>query len=206
MAKRKLILNESTTRKFMKYANIKPTYVSNFLSEAEHAEKKEEEDEKMEEGYGMGNREDEEDEKMEEGYGMGNREDEEEKEKLKEQEEDEMDMYMETEDEMDMKAESDAAESLVMDLLAHVQKFAEEKGVTMELDGDEDIDDDDDMDDEGMEDMDAAPEGGDMGMADDDVDADLEAAGAEAIDEEAVIAEVTRRVARRLLRESAKSK
>ena len=188
MAKRKLILNESTTRKFMKYANIKPTYVSNFLSEAEHAKKEEE------------------DEKMEEGYGMGNREDEEEKEKLKEQEEVEMDMDMETEDEMDMKPESDAAESLVMDLLAHVQKFAEEKGVSMELEGDEDMDDDDDMDDEGMEDMDAAPEGGDMGMADDDVDADLEAAGAEAIDEEAVIAEVTRRVARRLLRESAKSK
>ncbi len=193
MAKKKLILNESTTRKFMKYANIKPTYVSNFLSEAEHAEKKEEDDEKMEEGYGMGNREEEE-----------------EKEELKEQEEDmgmegspEMDMDMETEDEMDMKPEGEAAESLVMDLLAHVQKFAEEKGVSMELEGDEDMDD---MDDEGMDDMDAAPEGGDMGMADDGVDADLDAAGAEAIDDEEVIAEVTRRVARRLLRESAKRK
>jgi len=185
MAKKKLILNESTTRKFMKYANIKPTYVTNFLSEAEHAKKEEE------------------DEKMEEGYGMGNREDEEEKEELKEQEDEmgmEPDMDMEIEDEMDMKPEGDDAEDLLMDLLAHVQKFAEEKGVTMELDGDED------MDDEGMEDMDAAPEGGDMGMADDDVDADLEAAGAEAVDDEAVIAEVTRRVARRLLRESAKRK
>ena len=43
-------------------------------------------------------------------------------------------------------------------------------------------------------------------MADDEVDADLEAAGAEAVDDEEVIAEVTRRVARRLLRESAKRK
>ena len=105
MAKKKLILNENTTRKFMKYANIKPTYVSNFLNEAEE-------------------------EQVEEGYGMGNREDEEEKEELKEQEEDEMgmedepemDMDMETEDEMDMKPEGEDAESLVMDLLAHVQK------------------------------------------------------------------------------------
>ena len=193
MAKKKLILNESTTRKFMKYANIKPTYVSNFLSEAEHAKKEEEE------------------EKMEEGYGMGNREDEEEKEELKEQEEEdmgmkdnpEMDMEMETEDEMDMKPEGGDAESLVMDLLSKIQEFAEENGVSMELEGDEDMED---MDDEGMDDMDAAPEGGDMGMADDGVDADLEAAGAEAVDDEEVIAEVTRRVARRLLRESAKRK
>ena len=69
-----------------------------------------------------------------------------------------------------------------------------------------DEEDMEDMEDEGMEDMDAAPEGGDMGMADDEVDADLEAAGAEAVDDEEVIAEVTRRVARRLLRESAKRK
>ena len=187
MAKKKLILNESTTRKFMKYANIKPTYVSNFLNEAEHA-KKEEEEEKMEEGYGMGNREEEEEEEREE-KGM--------------EDNPEMDMEMETEDEMDMKPEGGDAESLVMDLLSKIQEFAEENGVSMELEGDEDMED---MDDEGMDDMDAAPEGGDMGMADDGVDADLEAAGAEAVDDEEVIAEVTRRVARRLLRESAKRK
>ena len=182
MAKRKLILNEGTTRKFMKYANIKPTYVSNFLNEAE---------EELEEGA----------------YGMGNREDEE--EKLEEQEEEmaeepAMDADMEVEDEMDMKAdEGGDAESLVMDLLSKIQEFAEENGVSMELEGDEDMED---MDDEGMDDMDAAPEGGDLGMADDEVDADLEAAGAEAVDDEEVIAEVTRRVARRLLRESARRK
>ena len=184
---KKRLLNEATVRRFMGLAGMESNLVSSALKE-------------------MYNKRDDEEEKMEEGYGMGNREDEEEKEKLKEQEEVEMDMDMETEDEMDMKPDGEDAESLLMDLLAHVQKFAEEKGVSMELEGDEDMDDDDDMDDEGMEDMDAAPEGGDMGMADDDVDADLEAAGAEAIDDEAVIAEVTRRVARRLLRESAKSK
>ena len=183
MAKKKLILNESTTRKFMKYANIKPTYVSNFLKEAEE----------LEEG----------------GYGMGNREEEE--EKLEEQEEEEMDMEMEAEpemdaemeveDEMDMEDEGEEAEDMVMDLLSAIKGWAESKGVSMELEGDEE-----DMEDEGMEDMDAAPEGGDMGMADDEVDADLEAADAEAVDDEEVIAEVTRRVARRLLRESARRK
>ena len=55
--------------------------------------------------------------------------------------------------------------------------------------------------------MDAAPDGGDLGMTDDsEVDADLEAADTEVMDDEEVIAEVTRRVARRLLRESAKRK
>ena len=93
---------------------------------------------------------------------------------------------------------------MVMDLLGAIKDWAQSKGVAMELEGDEE--EMEDMEDEGMEDMDAAPEGGDMGMADDEVDADLEAAGAEAVDDEEVIAEVTRRVARRLLRESAKRK
>ena len=35
MAKKKLLLNESVTRRFMKLAELKPTYVSNFLREAE---------------------------------------------------------------------------------------------------------------------------------------------------------------------------
>ena len=185
MAKKKLILNEGTTRRFMKYANIKPTYVSNFLNEAE---------EELEEGA----------------YGMGNREEEEEKELGVEDEmaeEPAMDAEMEVEDEMGMDEEPAAGgdpESLVMDLLSKIQEFAEENGVSMELEGDgEEMED---MDDEGIDDMDAAPEGGDMGMADDEVDADLDAAGAEAVDDEEVIAEVTRRVARRLLRESAKRK
>ena len=41
MAKKKLILNESVTRRFMKLATIKPTYVSNFLTEAEEDEERE---------------------------------------------------------------------------------------------------------------------------------------------------------------------
>ena len=188
MAKKKLILNEGTTRKFMKYANIKPTYVSNFLNEAE-----EEKEEELEENYGMGNREEEEGEDAlaDEPAGddmMGD-----------EEMEPEMDADLETEDEMG--DEGEEAEDMVMDLLGAIKDWAQSKGVSMELEGDEE-----DMEDEGMEDMDAAPEGGDMGMADDDVDADLEAAGAEAVDDEEVIAEVTRRVARRLLRESAKRK
>ena len=49
MAKKKLILNESVTRRFMKLATIQPTYVSNFLTEAEYNkdEEAEEEEEKV---------------------------------------------------------------------------------------------------------------------------------------------------------------
>ena len=188
MAKKKLILNESTTRRFMKLATIKPTYVSNFLTEAE-------EDEEM-----MGDEE----------LAM----------------EPEMKPEMEVEDEMEAPAEEgDApeAEGLVMDLLAKVQEFAEANGVSMELEGD---DEEDEME---MEMDDAEPEGGeepddaDMKMdmeapeempedaeanygnkMMEEVEADLEAADISVIDEEEVIAEVTRRVARRLLKESTK--
>lgn len=182
MAKKKLILNEGTTRQFMKYANIKPTYVSNFLSESEY------------------NR-DEEEEVMKE----------EEEEVVDLEKEDDMeaapamDDAMEVEDEMGMEtgeepAEGGDAEGMVMDLLGAIKDWAQSQGVSMELEGDEE---------EGMEDdmMDAAPDGGDLGMTDDsEVDADLEAADTEVMDDEEVIAEVTRRVARRLLRESAKRK
>jgi len=174
MAKKKLLLNEGTTRQFMKYANIKPTYVSNFLNEAEEAE--EEMDMEMDE----------------EPAGEA---------------EPEMDAGMEVEDEMEMDMEEPAeeggdAEAMVMDLLGAIKDWAQSQGVSMELEGDEE-EDMEGMEDEGMEDMEAAPEGGDMGMAD-DVDADLEAADVDAMDDEEVIAETTRRVARRLLRESAK--
>ena len=40
MAKKKLILNEGVTRRFMKLANVKPMYVSNFINEAEEEAKK----------------------------------------------------------------------------------------------------------------------------------------------------------------------
>ena len=35
MAKKKLLLNESVTRRFMKLAEINPSYVSNFITEQE---------------------------------------------------------------------------------------------------------------------------------------------------------------------------
>lgn len=182
MAKKKLILNESTTRQFMKYANIKPTYVSNFLNEAEY--NRDEEEEKMEEAL---TEEEEGEEVPEESKGdamMGD-----------EEMEPEMDADLETEDEMEEEGE---AEDMVMDLLGAIKDWAQSKGVSMELEGDEEG-----MEDEGMEDMEAAPEGGDLGMAD-EVDADLAAADVDAMDDEEVIAETTRRVARRLLRESAR--
>ena len=178
MAKKKLILNESTTRMFMKYADIKPTYVANFLTEAE-----EEDEMEMEMGADLAPPEDS-DEAPEMDAELGA--------------EDEMEMEMDAEE-----PDGSGAEGLVMSLLAKIQEFAEENGVSMELEGEEE---------EGMEDdmMDAAPDGGDLGMPDDsEVDADLEAADVdmeEPMDDEEIIAEVTRRVARRLLRESAKRK
>ena len=92
-----------------------------------------------------------------------------------------------------------------MDLLAKVREFAEENGVSMELEGDEEEGDDMEMDDEGME-MDAELEGGDAELPDEgempedaegnygmneEVDADLEAADVSVIDEDEIVAEVT---------------
>lgn len=178
MAKKKLILNESVTRRFMKLATIKPTYVSNFINEAEYNKEDEEEGNVMQE-------QEEDEPAPEEGEGVP-------------EAEPEMDMGMETEDEAE-EGGAPEAEALVMDLLAKVQEFAEENGVSMELEGDE-----------GEEE--AELEGGEAELSDDapgdegDVEADLEAADVEVADEEAIVAEVTRRVARRLLRESAKRK
>lgn len=194
MAKKKLLLNESATRRFMKLATIEPTYVSNFLNETEETEVIEEEEEEdmapMEDEPGM-------DPTMDP----------------------EMDPEMETEDEMEADEEpeegSAAAEDMVMSLLAKIQEFAEENGVSMKLEGDEDDEDDmDEMDDEMEVDMDeVAPEGGDApdeaaDMDDADMDADMEGEGnygkmkmMEASEED-IVAEVTRRVAKRLLKAS----
>ena len=46
MAKKKLILNEGVTRRFMKLANVKPMYVSNFINEAEYNKDEDEEEKK----------------------------------------------------------------------------------------------------------------------------------------------------------------
>tara|TARA_B100001250_G_C19663148_1_gene728060 strand:- start:224 stop:739 length:516 start_codon:yes stop_codon:yes gene_type:complete len=170
MAKKKLILNESKTRRFMKLASVKPMYVSNFLKEAEEEEELMDAPPAEEEGMGM-------------------------------EADPEMDAEMEVEDEaLPDEGGAPEAEGLVMDLLSKIQEFAEENGVSMELEGDE-----------GAEE--AELEGGEMELADEealggdeDIDADLEAADVEVADEEEIVAEVTRRVARRLLRESAKRK
>lgn len=186
MAKKKLILNESVTRRFMKLATITPNIASNFLREAEEEMEPEEEPALDPE--------------------MG-----------------EMEVAeMEPDMEEQPVAEEEEAEDAVMDLLTHIQQWAESKGVSMELQGDEDLDaeaPEDDM--AGME-MDAELEGGDTELPAEDempedaegnygkmmeeADEDLNAASVDIIDENAIVAEVTKRVARRLLRESAKRK
>lgn len=191
MAKKKLILNENTTRRFMKLATIKPTYVSNFLTEAEEDEMEMEEP-AAEEGEGLP-----EAEPM-------------------------MDADMETEDEMEMEDEGgDDAEGMIEDFIRDaIMPWAKENGVALKMD-DEEVEGDEEPA-EDMMDMDAELEGGDTEMPDEEpmmddegegnygkmeeADDDLAAADVEVIDEDAVIAEVTKRVARRLLRESAKRK
>lgn len=198
MAKKKLLLNESATRRFMKLATIEPTYVSNFLNETEETEQIEESEVIEEETIS------EEEEDMGDMPMMAD--------------EPEMDPEMETEDEMEADEEPEkgpaAAEDMVMSLLAKIQEFAEENGVSMKLDGDEDDEEDDEMDEMDADMDEVAPEGGDApDEAADMDDADMEGEGnygkmmeetAEetTLDEEAIIAEVTRRVAKRLLKAS----
>lgn len=185
MAKKKLILNESTTRQFMKYANIKPTYVSNFLREAEEMEDDMEELGEPEELDMKGD-------------------------DMAGDDVPPLDPSLDTEEEMEMGGDKEVAEELVADIFRELAAWAKGKGVDVNVETDAD-DMEDDMDMDGMDmDMDAAPEGGDMGLTDDaEVDADLAAADVDVapeVDEEEVVAEVTRRVARRLLRESARRK
>ena len=110
MAKKKLILNESVTKRFMKLATIKPTYVSNFLREAEEME----EDPMAEEGEEAP--EDLEGEELED-------------------EAMEMDPDMETEDEMEGEGEGDA-EGMIEDFIkGAIMPWAEENGVALEVAG-----------------------------------------------------------------------
>jgi hypothetical protein len=182
MAKKKLILNESVTRRFMKLATIKPAYVSNFINEAE-MEMAEEEEEEAPEGLEMDAAEapEGEEEPME-------------------------DPELEAEDEMEDPVGEEGvngAESLVMDLLTKVQEFAEENGVSMELEGDEAPEEEGALDaEEGEEDLDmemgeAEPEGGES-PEEDGMEMDMGAEEEMALQEK-IIAEVTKRVAKRLL-------
>jgi len=200
MAKKKLILNEGVTRRFMKLAAVKPVYVSNFLTEAE-------EEEEM-----MDDEEAPVDDMPPEGDDMA-------------MEEPPMDAEMEPE--MEEPAEAGGEEGMIEDFIMNaIKPWAEEKGVSMEVEGaeapEEELEAEPEAEDMAM---DADLEGGDTEMPDEEpeelgdeeeleankgmyegVAKDLAAAGVTLIDEKKIIAEVTRRVARRLLRESAKSK
>jgi len=171
MAKKKLILNEGATRRFMKLASVKPVYVSNFLKEADDME--EEPEEGMEDEAPMGM-----------------------------DDEAPMDAEMDMEPPMEDEAQLVDAEKILLDILGAVKVIAGENGVTLDVEGS-----DADMGDEEMDmDMDAemAPdaelEGGDPELSDEEPEAEMEMDDAEEI-----VQEVTRRVARRLLK-IAKSK
>lgn len=195
MAKNKLLLNESITRRFMKLAEIKPTYVSNFLNEQEEEEEAELEAE--EEG--------EEAELEPEAEEMD----------MEEEGEEEADMEMDMEGEEGMEEGGDA-EALVMDLLAKIAEFAEENGVSMNIEGDDDEEMEDeegmDMDMEGEEEMDMEMGEEDMGeedMGEEDMgeeeanrmayNRDMMQESKSAINENEIIDRVVSRVAKRLL-------
>jgi hypothetical protein len=178
MAKKKLILNESVTRRFMKLASVKPAYVSNFLREAEDMmEPEEEEDEGMEAEPEM---------------------------EMAPEEAPEMDPEMDAEMGMEDEAapdQSEAAESMIMDLMAKIQEFATEQGVSVSVEGDEAAaEGEEEMDMDAEMAPDAELEGGDPELSDEEPEAEMEMDDAEEI-----VQEVTRRVARRLLK-IAKSK
>ena len=197
MAKKKLLLNESVTRRFMKLAEINPSYVSNFITEQE--------EEEMED---MGGEED-----------LGGEE-----EDLGDEEEDlggEEDMDM-GDEEMDMEEEGGDAEALVMDLLSKVAEFAEENGVAMNIEGDEEEMDMEGEDEDMDMDMEEEPEE-DMGGEEEAEEAPanrmaynrdmmqeskraLQEADVSLISESDIIDRVVSRVAKRLLRESKQAK
>ena len=203
MAKKKLILNEGVTRRFMKLATIKPAYVSNFLKEAEEDLGMEEEEEEMDMGAEEGD--------------MGMEEE--------PMEEPPVDDEMEVEDEMgaDVEGEAGGAEGMLEDFIKNaLMPWAEEQGVSLEMAGegegagDEEVDmeeepmgdemGDEEMDmggEEGMEEEpmeEPAPEGGE------EEDALANRGMYEGLNEDKIVAEVTRRVAKRLLRAAAKKK
>ena len=202
MAKKKLLLNESVTRRFMKLAELKPTYVSNFLREADEPEEELDDEEE--------DVEDEDTDLEDEGDDLGD------------------DMDLEGDDlEGDMGDDADA-EGLVMDLIKNaIAPWAKENGVDMDVNPDEEEDMEDDdlegdmgLEEEPLEGGEEEPlEGGEEPLEGGEEDMDMEAnkgiyearrnlrrANVSVINESTIINKVVQRVAARLLKESKKSK
>ena len=190
MAKKKLLLNESVTRRFMKLAELKPTYVSNFLKEAEEGMKEEDEGMAAEEEPEAAEEEPAEDEGME----------------------------MDEMPEDDMEEGEDEAEDIVMDFIKNaVAPWAEENGVSMDIAGDEEDDMEDEEDDDMMDMEDEGAEEPEMEMGGEDeaeanrgymqeVRRTLQAANVSVTNDDNIVNEVVKRVAQRLLRESQQRK
>jgi len=161
MAKKKLLLNESVTRRFMKLAEINPTYVSNFINEEEEME--------MEEEEGL---------------------------------EGEEDMEMEEEEGLEEEP-AGAAEDIVMDFIQNaVAPWAGDKGVSMNVQGDEEEMEEEDEEDLGMEEEELEANRGYMQEA----RRALRKANVSVLNENAIINRVVNRVAKRLLKESQQAK
>ena len=195
--KKKGLLNEGTIRRFMKLAEIDKLsdgFVSGLVQEAV---------EEVEEGMGMAYTRDEEEDAVEEGS-CGQRDDELEEMAHPGERDDEMEDELPPEPAVEEPAEeapaaAGDAEAIFTDLVDRIIALAGEHGVEMSRDGGEA--------EEAAPEMDMEPAADDLEMADEPMMEDEEVPGVELeedVDEDAMVAEITRRVSARLQQESRK--
>ena len=195
--KKKGLLNEGTIRRFMKLAEIDKLsdgFVSGLVQEAV---------EEVEEGMGMAYTRDEEEEAVEEAH-CGTRDDDLEEMAHPGERDDEMEDELPPEPAVEEPAEeapaaAGDAEAIFTDLVDRIIALAGEHGVEMSRDGGEA--------EEAAPEMDMEPAADDLEMADEPMMEDEEIPGVELeedVDEDAMVAEITRRVTARLQQESRK--
>lgn len=193
--KKKGLLNEGTIRRFMRLAEIDKLsdgFVSGLVQEAV---------EEVEEGMGMAYTRDEEEEAVEEAH-CGTRDDELEEaadlDDAAELEDAEEEAALEA-PAAEAPAAAGDAEAIFTDLVDRIIALAGEHGVEMSRDGGEA--------EEAAPEMDMEPAADDLEMADEPMMEDEEIPGVELeedVDEDAMVAEITRRVTARLQQESRK--
>ena len=194
--KKKGLLNEGTIRRFMKLAEIDKLsdgFVSGLVQEAV---------EEVEEGMGMAYTRDEEEEAVEEAH-CGTRDDDLEEMAHPGERDDELE---DAEEEAALEAPAEEApaaagdaEAIFTDLVDRIIALAGEHGVEMSRDGGEA--------EEAAPEMDMEPAADALEMADEPMMEDEEIPGVELeedVDEDAMVAEITRRVTARLQQESRK--
>ena len=202
MSNKKTLLNEGTIRRFMKLANmdgLAESYLDRFeVNEGDKEDKEEDKEEEVKEEGMYAAKED--DEVKEEGMYAAKEDDE--QPAMKDLDEEEMELGMDAE-EMGEPMDADAGEAdeaLVKKIVTAIAGALEgATGVELSVEGGDDEPDMDDMGD--MDDMDDM--GGEAEEDADELEMDDEAAKYDVMEEDefdAYIAEVTRRVAKRIIK------